>query len=523
MNRLICFAILLSILATSGVGSAQYEGMKYRIPQDTNMLVLIDLHKMFGSPVANRERWMARRKAAFDAGMIATPPGAEAVILAARTDLEYHKTVHELGMMKMHNDYNVTEVAARYGGSMDNIEGRAATRLPDDTYVVQLMDNLLAHATPANRQDVARWLRSTDVGASSKLPDYLEKAFSYAKDFGTPIVMAVDVGGHIAEHQVKQKMTSMESLKDVDLPVDSFAKLIAGARGMTLGITVGDKTVGAIRVDFSEPPTLLSEVGKPLLLEVLRNNGGYIDDLENWQPSIQGNSFMLRGTFSLNGMRRVMSVLELPPSLTDAMLEATSPGADPEGKAKLLASQAYFTQITTLLDDLRGKPKRDHVKTFGQAAIWYDKYARKIDRMSILNVDEMLVDYGANMAAMLRQGEMTMKGVGMRTSVRTRSNQPSSSGYGMAVGGYRAGMGYNGGMYGVPSTYVGVNPMTASLQAKGQSDAIIRTKSAPRVLRTSSNCGIKSMNKQRPSGGKWSASIALTFNQKIRRRNKDAD
>ncbi|GAA5507390.1 hypothetical protein [Novipirellula caenicola] len=95
--------------------------------------------------------------------------------------------------------------------------------------------------------------------------------------------------------------------------------------------------------------------------------------------------------------------------------------------------------------------------------------------MSILNVDEMLVDYGANMAAMLREGEMTMKGVGMRTSVRTRSNQPSSGGYGMAVGGYRAGMGYNGSLYGVPSTYVGVNPMTVSLQAKGQSDAIIRT------------------------------------------------
>lgn len=476
MNRLLSLLLLFVFVVSPFVASAQYEGMKYRIPHDANTLVLIDLQKMFGSPVANKEMWMARRKAAYDAGMIALPPEAQSVIMAARTDLDYNESVWEIGMMKMRTDYDVTRVAARYGGTMDNIEGRAATRLPDDSYVVQLMSNLLGAAIPANRQDVSRWLRATDVGSAAHLPPYLEKAFGYAKDVGTPIVMAMDYTGHISEADVKARLGSLEALKGIDVPVERFVKLITGAKGITLGVTLQDQSIGAIRVDFEEPPNVIgdAEVGKKLLLELIREKGAYIDDLEGWQPSVKGNSFMLRGTFSMNGIRRIMSVLELPPSLTDAMLEATSPGADQEGKMQLLASQQYFTSVTTLLEDLRGKPKRDHVKTFGQAAVWYDKYARKIDRMSILNVDPDLVKYGTSVASMLRDGEMTMKGVGMRTSVRTASNQPTSGGYGMAVGGYRAGMGYHGGLYGVPSTYIGVNAMNASLQAKGQSDAIIR-------------------------------------------------
>ena len=169
----------------------------------------------------------------------------------------------------------------------------------------------------------------------------------------------------------------------------------------------------------------------------------------------------------------MLSVLELPRSLADAMQQTASTNANPED-AQRLASQQYFQQITALLDDLREKPKRSGVQTFGQAAIWYDKYARKIDGMSILNVDDDLVNYAASMASALRQAEMIMKGVGMRSSVRTAGNQPVSGGYSWSVGGYRAGRGYNGGLYGAYGTTMGVGAGQASLRAKGQSDAIIR-------------------------------------------------
>jgi len=46
---------------------------------------MIDAGKLFGSPLADRERWDARRKAAFEAGVSPLPPDASAVLLASRT------------------------------------------------------------------------------------------------------------------------------------------------------------------------------------------------------------------------------------------------------------------------------------------------------------------------------------------------------------------------------------------------------------------------------------------------------
>jgi hypothetical protein len=200
-----------------------------------------------------------------------------------------------------------------------------------------------------------------------------------------------------------------------------------------------------------------------------------IDDLNDWAPSISGNTFFLRGTLSDSGSRKVMSVLELPPTLTTAVQDASSPSVDQEANAKLLATQQYWKSLTTWMDDLREKPKRDHVKTFGQAAMWYDKYARKIDRMPIRDVDEELLDFGAMVASTFRNAEGIMKGVGMRTSLRTAQNNPSSSGYmNSSFGGYRANSGYYGVDFGPSGVSSGVSAMNASLQEKGRTDAIIR-------------------------------------------------
>jgi hypothetical protein len=450
--------------------------MKNRIPADANTLILINAEKLFGSPVADRERWEARRQAAYDAGISSLAPDAVDVIIAGRRDHEFGQSLWELGIENLRAERNVTTVAQRFGGSMDEINGRSAVRLPSDHYVIQLSPTMLASYTPANRQDVSRWLRSTDVtSVGPTLSPYLEQAFDYATKIGTPIVMAMDVSGAISEAEVKSKLESHESLKNANLPVDQLATLISGVQGITLGITAQEDTIGAIRVDFAEPPGILADVGKSLLIEVLQTQGAMIDDIREWTPEVSGNTFLLRGKLSTNGTRRVMSVLELPGTLTQAMEDASSPGADAEGTAKLMATQQYWKSVTSMIDDLREKPSRDGVKTFGQAAIWYDRYALKMDRLPILNVDEELLQFGAGVASSLRQAESVMKGVGMRTSLRTASNNPSSYGYSnSAMGGYRANSGYWGVNFGPTGATPYVSAMNASLQEKGRTDAIIR-------------------------------------------------
>jgi hypothetical protein len=220
-----------------------------------------------------------------------------------------------------------------------------------------------------------------------------------------------------------------------------------------------------------------------MLVEVLERQGSMIEDVRDWKPSIQGNTFLLSGTLSTEGLRRVMSVLQLPTSLATAADKIALSDDGGDESAKRLASQQYFSSVTSLLDDLRAKPKRDGVQTFGQAAAWYGKYARKIDNLPILNVDPKLVEYGAATAQMLRNAEMAMKGVGMRSVART-TGENSGYGYydGYGYGGYRSGYGYGYGdnVY-TPNAYAGTsvasnfNAARASIQAEQQADTQIRT------------------------------------------------
>ncbi|MCO8122825.1 hypothetical protein NHH03_13840 [Stieleria sp. TO1_6] len=484
MNRLLFASLSLVFLLASAVApafaQAPFSGMKYRIPSDANTLILINAEKIFGSPVADREHWDARRKAAFESGVSALPPDAIEVVLAGRSDHEFGKTLWELSLVKLRGQRNVSTVATRFGGEMDVIAERSAARLPDDHYVVQISDTMLGSYTPANRQDVSRWLKSTDTTDGSKMSPYLEQALGYATKVGTPIVMAMDVSGYISATTIKTRLSTLETLKDADADLNELAKLISTVQGITLGITLQDQTVGAIRVDFEQSPELLAKVGKPMLMEVLKRQGAMIDDFENWTPSISGNTFLMKGTLSTDGTRRVMSVLELPRTLADSMFAASSPGSDPEGSAKRIASQQYYNSVTTLIDDLREKPKRDHVKTFGQAAMWYDKYARKIDQLPLLNVDEALLNWGAQIADSFRNAEMFMKGVGMRSSVRTENNNASSGGYYSTGGGYRAGYGYGGAGYGSAGYSVSLGAGRASVNEKGRTDSNIRSQERTR-------------------------------------------
>ncbi|WP_182866485.1 hypothetical protein [Stieleria mannarensis] len=474
MFRFALFLMMFSTTVPAVVAQSAFSGMRYRVPTDANMLVMINAEKLFGSSVADRERWNERRQAAYDAGLSALPPDAKEVLLAGRNDHEFGESLWEMALVRLEGERSVSTVAQRFGGTMDNLEGRTAVKLPNDRYVVQLSKDLLGTYTPANRQDVSRWLRKTDtVSTDAEYSPYLAQAFKYATEVGTPVIMAMDVKDTLSPAEIRNRLSNYEELLGADVNLDELTELLSGVRGITLGVTVVGQSVGAIRVDFDGDAGLVSEIGKPLLIAILQKQGAMIDDIHDWKPAVKGNTFLLQGKLSTDGARRVMSVLELPRELSEAMHLASSPGSDPEGSAKKIAAQQYYNSVTTLIEDLREKPKRDHVKTFGQAAMWYDRYARKIDNLPILNVDEELLNYGANIAELFRSAEMAMKGVGMRASNRRAANNAGSGGYYYSSGGYRVGYGYNSGGYGPQGYTASVGAGQASLREKGRTDAII--------------------------------------------------
>jgi hypothetical protein len=481
-----CCVLLLSWLAVGNFASAQFDGMRWALPTDSNMVILIDAEKLFGSRLADNERWQAKRKAAYDAGVSVLAPDVSQVILGGLVDVELGQSVWEVALARFSEGRDISSIARRFGGSIDRIGDRTAAKLPNDIFVVQVTDKMIGTHIPANRQSVFRWIKSIQQSDfNGDLSPYLKTAFEYSTKVGTPIVMAIDLSGVISKEIAAQRLSTAATIKQAGATsesVNELAELVSSVKGITLGIVVGEKATGAVRVDFGGSPDAFAKLLKPLLIETLEMKGAMIDDLESWEPSIDGNTFLLRGTMSPAGLRRVMSVLEMPASLTEAFEESSSSAAGGSGEAT--ASKIYFQQISVILDDLRAKPKRDGVSSHGQVAIWFDKYARKIDQLPILGVDADLLSYGAETANKLRDCSLSLKGVGMRSGVRSAENRGNVpvvvNGYGGWRSGYTTTTGYASDQQMMDATirrqesYVGVNFVQQSMQAVDEATSVIR-------------------------------------------------
>ena len=126
-----------------------------------------------------------------------------------------------------------------------------------------------------------RWLRQTNISPpGGHLSPYLQEAFTYATKVGTPIIMAMDLGGLVSLTEIEQRISKLDALKGANVPGKELVSLLQGIQGITLGISIDDSELGAVRVDFADSAEILAKVGKPLLLEILKNQGAMIDDFE---------------------------------------------------------------------------------------------------------------------------------------------------------------------------------------------------------------------------------------------------
>lgn len=432
-------AALALTCAMPTAAAAQFGELVKHVPRSANAIVLLNMEKAKQSPMGVKEGWDKRVESAFEAGLSRVPPQATQFVLAAEIDFEFMQPVWEAGVFNLDEEVPVAEIAKNRGGVLDTIEGLPAVALPNDTYVVQLGPKTLGAMGPGNRQAVARWIREVRGPSPPLLSGYLEKLASYEDKSGSEIIMGLDLEGALSFEHVVAKLKENQPLLDqwkADLP--ALAKLLTGVHGVRMGVRIGEEPIGKIVVDFRGDASITQAYAKPFLLQVLANQGASIPDLASWAAEAEGAQISLAGTLSKDGLRRLLSVVESPmPTHTTAAAptpEQISPGDLPAIQAK--ASLDHFHAVTAMTDDLKRDMK--DVPTLAASALYFDKYAKKIERLPILNVDEELLNYSAFVAAQLRQASDAVRAMGIRTSVRVSQITSSPAGYGY-VGGYRYG------------------------------------------------------------------------------------
>jgi hypothetical protein len=116
--------------------------------------------------------------------------------------------------------------------------------------------------------------------------------------------------------------------------------------------------------------------------------------------------------------------------------QVTSPSQrDP----KAYPTYDHFKATEVLVADLR-KTNNSQLGSSGQCALWYDRYAKKIDQLPILNVDPELLDFTAELAVSLRGLAGSYRQVGLQSA--QYSANPTSGWVGASTGSYAYAGGY---------------------------------------------------------------------------------
>jgi len=446
------------VLAIAAPAAAQFRELANRVPHSANAMVLLNVEKILQSPKAVAEDWKDKVDKAFEAGLSRIPPKTLRYVVASQIDFESMQPRWEAAVADFSVAPTLDMIADAREGTHDKIGNVPAVVLPADAFILQLAEKTLGALAPANRQEATRWIRQLSDPKASRLSQYLQKGASYSDNAGTEVIMVLDLDGVFPPEQVLKYLKTKKALDPFAGDRVDLAKLIAEMEGIRVGVRIGEKLSGRITLDFDNDASKAEPFAKAILLEALADAGMRIEDLDAWTQEVKGTTISLSGEITGPGLRKLLSIVESPASAEVAeKAEAEKPAAaQPASPGDQAARQAqatlrYFKSVNKFLADLKND-MRD-LKTMGQAAVWCDKYARKIEKLPMLEVDPEMLDYGNFVATSLRGGALNTRNTNIQAGAQSYQTQ-GTVGWGgdpYYYGGYGYGRGvYGGGWYGGP-------------------------------------------------------------------------
>jgi len=409
--------VVCGVLSAGDRACADLADLIRRVPDDANVLLVLNADAILQTEIARANNWHEKLASSFEHHEAYVPPNAHRVVTAAHIDALREPPRFQISLIDLKNPVSLTEKAQQHGTFCEQIEGLTCARTPWDAYAVQFSPNTVGLAMPGNRQATARWLKRLQTVQEPQLSPFLLKSAGYVTE-GPQFLAAVDLKYMFSPRTVRGYLAQSETMLDNNGDMEAVAGVIDSLQGVTLGVTFADKAYGNLRVSFDTDPTPLIQFAKPLLLEVLASNDASLDDFAQWQVTVVGNSVNLKGTMSLKSLRRLFTLFDAPTSdISYSQGDMPQPGT-PEQYTKAQATKKYYDELIEMLDDVR-TPKGSTITSTG---IWMDRYARKIDRLPILNVDQDLLDFSNYVASNLRGAANAYRKVGTKYAAQRQSN-----------------------------------------------------------------------------------------------------
>ncbi len=419
------------------------------MPDSTNAIILIDAGKVFASEYAEQQNWQSEYARRFDSNPSMLPPTTKEFVWGTELHLETMSPGVQYAIMNLSRDLSMSQLAKWLGGTLGSIGGLETVATPRGSLAIKFLRVEFGLMWPGSRQKAAQWIRQSSEASSHSLSPYLNAVVSDESRRTADICKAIDLTDSVDRTAVGAAIANSKVVQQQGLDVEQVADLLAGVRGVNMLVWFTKQARGKLIVDFSGNTDVLGDHAKALVVEVLDEAGASISELPQWTASSSEQQIILEGPISESGLMRIFSFLEIDTAELDPEDQrANAPaGSQPPDALEedryandpAIITREYYQSVQKYLNDLS---RERGAKSYYSIAVWYDKYAKRIERLPILNVDSTMLDYSESVIGHLRAAADSIQAGGVRTAARGKQVTGGGSGY----GGYNDG--YNDTSYG---------------------------------------------------------------------------
>ena len=355
----------------------------------------------------------------------------------------------EAGYCTLKTAIEVDKLAEEVGGYIDTVAGKEVVWSPRQMYLAPIDEHRMGFLRPANRAVLAKWIDpNVNVNYSGILVTQSKKPEQYLS-----LMVGVDLKDYYAPHAVEQHIQRFDSLQAN--PAKSVASILASINGISIIIGRQSLSECIFEAEFEKSPASLLPIANELLAEILRQNGSAAPEVLSWKVKADGNKLVFQGAISDVSLDAIVGIFSLDDQAThisnsmNRKMRLVKSGAN----QKAYVSKSYFDQIGAAVE----RTRRHKSQTAGSRAQWNDQQARRIDEMPTLNVDPLVIDYGRDVANLLRGSALAIRRENIRAG-EIKAQQNANSGF------------YTGGYYSANRIAGQSSATTAAARGRGYTD-----------------------------------------------------
>lgn len=389
----LCLTLHATILSAA-------EPLKW-LPADINTVARLNVAEAFKSPVAKKEGWQKKSSEAFVHQESVVPPGTREIIIGAQLDLVDHMTVRQkYGILVPEGNLKLEKLADWLPNGVEEVGGKDIAQFSDGSYVVDAGDGCWL-SLDGSRQGVTRWLNRGPAKDIKHLSDYLQSALT-SKANTAEMMLAIDLQDNFSRDKILAQLKATDWFPS-PTAAEKVADILASSYGITINISFEKDRSGTVYLDFMKDATAMMPVLNNLVETIMQRVGAPHEEFADWTWTVKGTRVIGTGPVSPGGARGLISILD-PPNVAHTIAAAAAPPDTSEDRMAK-TSLKFSNSMKVLIDDVKKRLR----ETKDNRALLVERYARKIDDLPKLYVDDELLNYAANVSNSLRYQGQTMR------------------------------------------------------------------------------------------------------------------